>query len=55
MDKRTESQFDNVYDLNATRYLKQVTGKVMPIKKEPSDPGWEEHVHSAMEQGNPHE
>ena len=28
MDKRTESQFDNVYDLNAIRYLKQVTGKV---------------------------
>jgi hypothetical protein len=49
LDKRTESQFNNVYDLNASRVLKGLTGKATPIKHVETNPDWEEHVRSALE------
>ena len=36
LGKRTEGQFDNVLDLNASRVIKERTGKGVPIKLDTS-------------------
>jgi len=51
---RNEGQFDNVYDLAATRTVKQKTGVTMPIKKSASDDSsMVKHEDQAMKVGNP--
>lgn len=48
MGRRTEGQFDtsNVYDLTATRAVKNLTGQVAPIKLDttPTSASEEEHM-----------
>ena len=52
---RTEGQFDNnVYDLGASRIVKQRTGVSMPIKlSAPDSPSMVKHEDQAMKAGNP--
>lgn len=37
MDKRTEDQFSNVLDLNASRIMKESTGVAKPVPVNPSE------------------
>lgn len=52
---RSEDQFDNnVYDLAASRTVKQKTGVSMPIKlSAPDIPSMVKHEDQAMKVGNP--
>jgi hypothetical protein len=43
--KRTEGQFDNVFNLEASRKIKKITGKAVPIKLDTTKPSAEEDAH----------
>lgn len=49
-DKRSSGQFDNVLDLNASRIIKEKTGKSVPIKmhKHEASDGMDAHWHSVI-------
>ena len=49
------SQFNNVYDLSASRAVKQKTGQAVPIKQTSEDdsPSLIKHEDEAMAMGNP--
>ena len=48
-------QFNNVLDLDASRKVKQATGKAVPIRKNmtPDSPEMTKHENEAMALGNP--
>lgn len=48
-------QFDNVYDLAASRKVKKITGRGVPIRKisGPDSPSMIKHENEAMAMGNP--
>lgn len=52
--KRTESQFDNVLDLTASRIIKEKTGKAVPIKmhKHEDSKDMDAHWHSVIRDDN---
>jgi hypothetical protein len=53
-DKRTENQFENVLDLNASRIIKEKTGKSIPIHmhKHEASPEMDAHWHSVIRDKN---
>jgi hypothetical protein len=54
LGKRTEGQFNNVLDLNASRVIKNKTGQAVPIKldRKPLSASEESHIDSVIREGN---